>query len=98
VESGKNPTAHSIKGAVGVMQVMPANAKRCGLPHAGRLWLEESNIDCGARIISEELKMYGNLPDALRAYSGGPKAIKGKFVESEAYVVKVLATMGRMIG
>lgn len=97
VESRKNPTAVSNKGAIGLSQVMPANAKRCGLPHHGRLYLESENLRCGAQILSEELKTYGNVPDALRAYNGGPKAIKGKFPESEQYVVKVMAELGRRI-
>lgn len=99
VESKKNPTAVSHKGAVGLAQIMPANAKRCGLPHHGRLFVEQENLRCGAQILSEEIATYGNLPDALRAYNGGPKAIKGKFVESEAYVLKVMAELGkRMAG
>lgn len=97
VESRKNPTALSNKGAMGLGQVLPSNAKRCGLPHHGYLFVEAQNLDCSAKILSEEIKTYGNVPDALRCYNGGPKAIKGKFPESEAYVVKVMAEMGKLV-
>lgn len=88
-ESHKNPAALSLKGAIGVVQVMPANYKRCGLAHPGKLWDEATNIDCGAKILSEELTTYkGNLNRALQAYNGGPKAIDN-YPESKNYATKV---------
>jgi len=92
-ESQKNPTALSLKGAIGLLQIMPANYKRCGLSHAGKLWDEATNIDCGALILSQELASQATIGNALRVYNGGPKALKRQFPESEAYVVRVMTKM-----
>lgn len=88
VESRGKIDAVSIKGAVGLLQVMPANYKRCGLEHPGKLWEPEINVACGTQILAEELKNH-KLDDALRVYNGGPKALKRGFKESEQYVQKV---------
>jgi soluble lytic murein transglycosylase-like protein len=89
VESRGKADAVSIKGAVGLLQVMPANYKRCGLPHPGKLWEPDVNVACGTQILAEELKNH-KLDDALRVYNGGPRALKRGFKESEQYVVKVI--------
>jgi soluble lytic murein transglycosylase-like protein len=106
-ESKKNPTAYSLKGATGVMQIMPFNHARCGLAHPGRLWLEEENIPCGARILSEELRSYRDLRLALMAYNWGSgnvqKWIKAGRPESQVpaetrqYVANILADVGRRV-
>lgn len=97
-ESNKSPTAVSHKGAIGPLQVMPFNAKRCGLPHHGKLWDEATNIECGAQILSEELETYDrDIGKALRAYNGGDKCVKAKCSESEAYVVKVMSNVGKEV-
>lgn len=88
VESRWNAEAVSPKGAIGYAQIMPANAKRCGYEHPGKLWEPELNLACGAQILAEELSNY-SLDDALRVYNGGPRALKRGFKESEAYVRKV---------
>lgn len=98
IESASNPYAVSPVGALGLAQVMPANAKRCNLSHPGKLMIPESNLDCGAQILSEELKRYGgNLVEALQAYNGGPKCVY-KCTESINYSRKVLARLARDIG
>ena len=81
-ESSNRADAYSPKGAIGLMQIMPFNAKRCGVkPH--ELWQEEKNIMCGTQILSEELKTYkGNLEKALRAYNGGHKCVINSCKES----------------
>lgn len=88
VESGGKVDAVSIKGAIGLMQVIAPNYKRCGLEHPGKLWEPEINVACGTQILAEELANH-KLDDALRVYNGGPKALKRGFKESEQYVVKV---------
>jgi len=92
VESRGKIDAVSIKGAVGLLQVMPANYKRCGLEHPGKLWEPEINVACGTQILAEELKNH-KLDDALRVYNGGPKALKRGFKESEQYVHKVVSQL-----
>lgn len=97
VESGGNPWALSSAGAMGVLQVMPFNAKRCGLKNPGELFDVEKNIRCGAQILSEELKTHGDDPvRALQSYNGGPKCI-GRCPESLAHSAKVLKLASRDI-
>jgi len=83
VESNYNQEAQSPVGAVGAMQVMPFNAKRCGLKRE-ELLDSEKNIRCGVQIISEELKNYKDAKVALEVYNGGPKCI-GRCKESVNY-------------
>ena len=91
VESGWNPKALSPVGARGLAQVMPFNAKRCGLRSAEQLWDIVHNTRCGARILAEELENYdGNLVKALQAYNGGPRCV-GRCSESIQYSAKILA-------
>ena len=92
VESNQNPIAVSPKRARGLMQIMPANYERCGLEHPGKLYEPDLNVACGAQILAEELNNY-TLPDALRVYNGGPRALKRQFRESENYVKKVTAQL-----
>lgn len=90
-ESAKNSDAFSPKQAIGLAQIMPFNAKRCGLSKISKLWDEETNINCGAQILSEELITYKkNLEKSLQVYNGGPKCI-GKCNESINYS-KVITT------
>lgn len=89
-ESAGREDSFSPKQAIGLMQIMPSNAKRCGLPSASRLWDEKTNIFCGARILSEELLTYkGNLRKALESYNGGSRLV-GKSSETAAYSQSVI--------
>jgi len=93
VESKNNQYAESPVGAIGPMQVMPFNAKRCGLPHYSKLWNAELNIKCGVQILAEEMRTYKNdVVKALQVYNGGPKCI-GRCGESVNYSRNVLARM-----
>ena len=71
VESGYKPEAVSVAGARGLSQVMPSNARRCGLRDAGELFDPVSNLRCGALILRQELDRLGNLHDALTVYNCG---------------------------
>lgn len=86
VESGYKPKAVSHVGARGLSQVMPFNAKRCGLDKDA-LWDAASNLRCGALILREELDRLGNLTDALTVYNCG----KVNCSEGKLYARKVLA-------
>lgn len=93
VESGGKEFAESAAGAIGVMQVMPFNTKRCDLTHYSRLFIAEDNIRCGVKILSQELKVYGgDIVKALQAYNGGARCV-GKCSESLGYARMVLAKM-----
>lgn len=89
IESSYKIHAKSHAGAVGIFQVMPANAKRCGTTPQ-YLHGAATNIKCGIKIIKEELNVYdGDIYLMLRAYNGGPKCVKNKCQESEKYVQKI---------
>jgi soluble lytic murein transglycosylase-like protein len=87
VESAYNPKAVSPVGARGIAQIMPFNAKRCGLPDADHLWDPTYNLRCGARILREELDVHGDLQRALTVYNCG----RVKCAEGQKYAKKVLA-------
>ncbi len=96
-ESREEQFALSGKGAIGFMQVMPSNAKRCGLKPA-ELIDAEKNIQCGVKLFKEDLLATNwNLPDALRRYNGGPNCVKYICRESEEHQRKVLALLARDI-
>jgi len=83
VESSFRHKALSKKGARGLTQVMPFNAKRCGL-RPDQLWDASLNLACGAIILKQEIKRVGSIEKALRVYNCG-KVTCGK-----GYAKKVL--------
>jgi soluble lytic murein transglycosylase-like protein len=95
VESGYDPTAVSPKGAIGLMQVMPATGARFG---ADDLNDPRQNLAAGARYLKSLLmKFDGNLPLAIAAYNAGEGAVVRyrnaipPFAETRGYVARVLA-------
>jgi soluble lytic murein transglycosylase-like protein len=94
-ESGYNARALSRKGAMGLMQLMPATARRYGVTNA---WDPEQNLRGGARYIVDLLKQFDNdVSLAVAAYNAGETAvIRGgrripDFRETRAYVPRVLS-------
>lgn len=87
VESGHNPEAVSPKGALGLAQVMPFNAKRCKVT-VKELLIPSTNLQCGAQILSEELKTHKEVNKALQAYNGGSRCIN-RCNESIQYAKRV---------
>jgi soluble lytic murein transglycosylase-like protein len=90
-ESGFQPGAISPKGAIGLMQLMPATAQSLGVdPHD-----PVQNVDAGARYLRSLLEKYdGYLWPALAAYNAGPAAVdryKGipPYRETVHYVWKI---------
>ena len=82
-ESGFDPQAVSPKGAVGLMQVMPATAERYGVVADGKLAVEKKltdprvNVRTGTRYLRDLLKMFpGQLELALAAYNAGEGAVQ----------------------
>ena len=92
VESNLRPDAVSIKGALGVMQLMPATARAL----AADPYDTAQNIDAGARLLRELLIKYeGNVVKALSAYNAGAGAVdryRGMppYAETRDYVDKVI--------
>ena len=103
-ESGFNLQAVSPKGAVGLMQVMPATARQYGVMAepgstvARKLTNPELNIHTGTKYLSYLLRLYGGQVDlALAAYNAGEGAVLKAgnqipdYKETQDYVRKVLA-------
>jgi hypothetical protein len=73
-ESAYNPNARSPKGAVGLMQLMPATAERYGVFDRTD---PESNIEGGSRYLRDLLDMFnGDKSLALAGYNAGENAVK----------------------
>ena len=93
-ESGYNENALSPKGAVGLMQLIPATAQRYGVTNSRD---PTENISGGTRYLRDLLKMFnGDVELALAGYNAGENAVirAGNrippYPETMAYVPKVL--------
>lgn len=82
-ESGFNPGAISPKGAIGLMQVMPATAERFGLQADRKKSVEQklvdpkTNIRLGARYLSFLHKLFPNQQHlVLASYNAGEGAVQ----------------------
>jgi soluble lytic murein transglycosylase-like protein len=94
VESGFDAQARSPKGAVGLMQLMPATARAYG---AEDLADPRQNVEAGTRFLRDLLDRYDeDLELVLAAYNAGEPAVErhGRrippFAETRQYVPKVL--------
>jgi soluble lytic murein transglycosylase-like protein len=92
-ESAFNPHAVSVKGAQGLMQLMPETASMLGVRNS---FDPQQNIDGGVRHLRGLIDRFGSdLPMALAAYNAGEKAVvtyRGipPFAETRDYVTRVL--------
>lgn len=92
-ESDFKPAARSVKGARGLMQLMPETAKRMGV----RDILEpQDNVEGGVKYLSMLLRMFGGQESlAVAAYNAGENAVLKygtipPYSETQNYVKKVL--------
>ncbi|MBC7501928.1 MAG: lytic transglycosylase domain-containing protein, partial [Herminiimonas sp.] len=82
-ESGFNPLAVSPKGAVGLMQIMPATAERYGVQTDRKKTIEQKlsepliNIRLGARYLRDLHRMFPNKPElVIASYNAGEGAVQ----------------------
>jgi soluble lytic murein transglycosylase-like protein len=94
VESGFNSHAVSKRGAVGLMQLMPATASRFGVSNP---FDARQNVHAGARYLKFLIERFGHdVRLALAAYNAGEDAVERNggqippFSETMAYVPRVL--------
>jgi soluble lytic murein transglycosylase-like protein len=94
VESNYDPRAVSRKGASGLMQLMPATAKRFGVE---RIFDPEENVRGGVSYLAFLLRLFGgDLTKAVAAYNAGENAVLRHggvppYAETQEYVRKVMA-------
>ena len=97
VESSFDPLARSVKGAQGLMQLMPETADRFGVRDP---WNPEDNLRGGARFLRYLLDLFeGNVRLSLAAYNAGENIVLSlgripPYAETRTYVTKVLRIFG----
>ena len=99
-ESNFHCDAVSSRGAIGLMQLMPATAHEYGADPT----IPEQNIDAGTRYLRVLMDKYrrhrNSLTRVIAAYNAGPRAVdryRGvpPFRETRGYVVRVLSYLRR---
>jgi soluble lytic murein transglycosylase-like protein len=91
VESNYNPFAVSHKGAEGLMQLIPATAKRFGIANS---FNPEQNIDAGVRYLKYLQSLFDDERLVLAAYNAGEGAVAKHqrippYRETQDYIVRV---------
>lgn len=97
-ESGFDPNARSAPGAQGLMQLMPATARRYKVSD---VWDPAQNIEAGSRHLRYLLNRYGDLSLALAAYNAGEGNVDKyggipPFPETQDYVQRVTGRYERL--
>jgi soluble lytic murein transglycosylase-like protein len=97
VESSFDPLARSIKGAQGLMQLMPETAARFGVDDA---YNPAQNVRGGVRFLRYLLDMFnGDVRLALAAYNAGENVVLAlgrvpPYPETRNYVAKIMKRFG----
>jgi soluble lytic murein transglycosylase-like protein len=97
-ESRLRPDAVSPKGAIGVMQLMPATARQMRIDPTD----PAANIEGGVTLLEQLLRRYdGDIVRTLAAYDAGPAAVAHfhgvpPFRETHAYVADIMEGLARI--
>lgn len=98
-ESAYDPRAISYKGARGLMQLMPATARRFGVAEH-EILVPERNVEAGTRYLRWLLDRFdGDVPRALAAYNAGEGTVDRyggipPYRETRTYVRRIYTTLG----
>ena len=98
-ESAFDPGAVSVKGARGLMQLMPATARRFGV-ETGDLFNPARNLEAGARYLKWLAGRFSeDLPRILAAYNAGEANVDRyngvpPFRETRSYIRRIYGTLG----
>ena len=98
-ESAYDPRAISHKGARGLMQLMPATARRFGVAEH-EILVPERNVEAGTRYLRWLLDRFdGDVPRALAAYNAGEGTVDRyggipPYRETRTYVRRIYTTLG----
>ena len=101
-ESSGNPRAVSRKGARGLMQLMPATAKRFGV-RVDQLFDPERNLEAGVSYLKFLIERFpGDLARVLAAYNAGEQAVQRyggvpPYRETRGYVRRIYSFLGMAV-
>ncbi|MEP9324678.1 transglycosylase SLT domain-containing protein [Paraburkholderia phymatum] len=93
VESGGNPLAVSLKGARGLMQLMPQTGMLQGV---NDLFDPYQNVLAGVRLLDTHIATFGDVSLALAAYNAGEGAVRKyggaipPYAQTQKYVKRVM--------
>jgi len=92
-ESGWDAAAVSVKGAVGLAQLMPETARGLAVNPKD----PQENLDGGARYLRQMYDRFGSWRLALAAYNAGPGAVETHggvppFAETQGYIRAILGS------
>ena len=95
-ESSFDPDAVSVKGAIGLTQLMPATAEELGVDPEDPF----ENMTGGARYLAAQYRRFGAWDLALAAYNAGPSRVAKlggipDFPETRAFIARVLGAASR---
>ncbi|MGD0578336.1 MAG: transglycosylase SLT domain-containing protein [Bryobacteraceae bacterium] len=96
VESNYNPLAVSPKGAEGLMQLIPATARRFGATNSFDV---RENIEAGVKYLKYLLDMFGDDRLAVAAYNAGESAVM-RYGDVPPYreTVNYVSRVGKALG
>ncbi len=96
-ESAYRPCAVSLKGALGLMQLMPATARSLGVDDP---FDPKENVEGGARLLRDLMDRYtGDLSRVLGAYNAGTARVDAadgvpQIPETLNYVDRIMRNLG----